>query len=259
MRATFDFAQEEVLVTGASRGIGQGVAEAFARAGATVTILADDDGVHEAARGLAALAGRPVRALQADITDRAAIRSAIASCERIDVLVNNAGLELLTPVDEPGEAVEAAFRRIIDININGTFAVTREALPRMGAGGRIIMSASVWGKTAEAGFSAYVASKHATIGLTRTLARELGPRGIRVNAVCPGWVRTEASLRSARTMAERTGTSEQAILEGVVAGQALGGLMEPSDVAGLYLFLASDMARNITGQAFTIDRGELMQ
>jgi 3-hydroxybutyrate dehydrogenase len=102
-----------------------------------------------------------------------------------------------------------------------------------------------------------VASKHATIGLTKTWAKELGPRGIRVNAVCPGWVRTAASMLSLRRMSERTGRSEQAILDQVLGAQIIGGLMEPDDVAGPYLFLASDLARNITGQSLGIDRGEL--
>jgi NAD(P)-dependent dehydrogenase (short-subunit alcohol dehydrogenase family) len=127
----------------------------------------------------------------------------------------------------------------------------------MADSGAIVNTASVWSRSSEAGFAAYVASKHATIGLTKTWAKELGPRGIRVNAVCPGWVRTAASMLSLRRMSERTDRSEQAILDQVLAGQIFGGLMEPDDVAGPYLFLASDLARNITGQSLGIDRGEL--
>jgi NAD(P)-dependent dehydrogenase (short-subunit alcohol dehydrogenase family) len=107
-------------------------------------------------------------------------------------------------------------------------------------------------------FGAYVASKHAVIGLTKTWAKELGPRGIRVNAVAPGWVRTEAAVRSARVLAARTGTSEGAIIAGVEAAQPLaGGLMEPEDIAGAYLFLGSAASANITGQTLGIDRGEV--
>jgi 3-hydroxybutyrate dehydrogenase len=107
-------------------------------------------------------------------------------------------------------------------------------------------------------FSAYCASKHAVIGLTRSLAHELGPKGITVNAVCPGWVRTEASLRSLKVMSARAGQSEQSMLDGILAGQVLDGLMEPGDVVPLYLFLASDAAANITGQSYGVDRGEIM-
>ena len=114
----------------------------------------------------------------------------------------------------------------------------------------------MWSRGSEAGFSAYVASKHATIGLTKTWAKELGPRGIRVNAVCPGWVRTDASMLSLKRMSERAGLPEAELLGVITAAQILPGLMEPEDMAGVYLFLASDLARNITGQSIGADRGE---
>jgi 3-hydroxybutyrate dehydrogenase len=176
----------------------------------------------------------------------------------LDILVNNAGLELITPILEPGEEVERRFERIIRINVVGTYYVTREAVPAMQAGGRIILTASIWGKTAAAEFSAYCASKHANIGFMRVLAKELGPRGITVNAVCPGWVKTRAALRSLSEMARRAGREEQDMLAEVMAAQSLDGLMEPADIADIYLFLASEQARNITGQAYNVDRGEVM-
>ena len=90
------------------------------------------------------------------------------------------------------------------------------------------------------------------------VAREVGPSGIRANAVCPGWVRTEGAQRSLRAMATRAGRAEAALLNEIVSAHILDGLMEPDDIAGLYLFLASDGARDITGQAYTIDRGEVL-
>lgn len=256
--AEFDFSGKAVLVTGASRGIGYGIAEAFAKAGAELTILADDIGIAVAGDSLAALVGRPVAAVQCDITDRDAVRRTVGGLGRIDVLVNNAGLELITPIDEPGDEVEATFRRIIDINVMGTYYVTREALSKMRTGGRIILTASVWGRSAVAEFSAYCTSKHANIGFMRSLAHELAPKGITVNAVCPGWVRTVASMRSLAAMAERSGRPEDDLLEEIMAGQVIGGLMEPADVASAFLYLASDAAANITGQALSVDRGEFM-
>jgi 3-hydroxybutyrate dehydrogenase len=125
-------------------------------------------------------------------------------------------------------------------------------------GGSIVNTSSIWGKTAEAGFAAYCASKHAIIGLTRTLAKELGPRNIRVNAICPGWVRTEASMRSLAIMAERNDCEEDQLLDSITAVQALPGLMVPEDVVSAYLYLASSVAANITGQALNVDRGEAM-
>ncbi|MBS7538808.1 SDR family NAD(P)-dependent oxidoreductase [Ancylobacter lacus] len=240
-----------VLVTGASRGIGFGIAQAFAAAGTVLHILAEDEGVFAAADRLGATAHR------VDITEAAVVEAALAAIGPLDVLVNNAGLELLTPLDDAGAENLARFRRILDINVTGTFLVTRAALAGMGAGGRIINTASIWGRVGEPLFGAYVASKHAIIGLTKSWAKELGPRGITVNGVCPGWVRTEASLRSLAGMAARSGRPEDELLGEIVGAQALPGLMEPADIAGVYLFLASALAANVTGQSLGADRGEV--
>lgn len=240
-----------VVITGGSRGIGLGIARRFAEAGARLHLIANDKAIHERALELGASCA------EADIADPEAVAGALAALPRIDVLVNNAGLELMTPIDDDSAEVEAAFRRIIEINVIGTALVTNRALPRMRAGASIINTASIWGRVAEARFGAYVASKHAIIGLTKTWARELGRRGIRVNAVCPGWVRTEASMRSLGRMAEQEAVGEDTLLERIVGAQALPGLMEPADVAGVYLFLASDLAANITGQSLGVDRGEV--
>jgi 3-hydroxybutyrate dehydrogenase len=255
---SFGVEGKAVLVTGASRGIGLGVAYAFAEAGADLAILADDETIHPAAAALSRTCQRPVQSFTVDITDRAAVRAVFAQLSRLDVLVNNAGLELITPLTDRSEEVDSTFQRIMDINVGGTWNVTRAALPLLKPDARVINTASVWAKTAVAEFGAYIASKHAVLGLTRTFARELGPRGITVNAVCPGWVHTVASVRSARRMAERAGRSEADIFAEVSAAQALPGLMEPADVAGIYLFLASDLAANVTGQAFGVDRGEFL-
>jgi 3-hydroxybutyrate dehydrogenase len=246
-----DLAGRQVVITGASRGIGFGVAKGFAAAGASLTLIADDKGTPAAAASIGA------RGVVADITDPAALDAAMAGLDHIDVLVNNAGLERLTPVGEGGEEVEAVFRRIIEINVIGTQLVTRRALRKMTRGGAIVNTASIWGRVAEPLFGAYVASKHAVIGLTKTWAKELGPRGIRVNAICPGWVRTEASMLSLKLMAERRSESEDDLLAAITGGQAMPGLMEPEDMASAYLFLASDAAANITGQSLGVDRGEV--
>jgi 3-hydroxybutyrate dehydrogenase len=254
---SFDFSGKRVLVTGASHGIGAAVAAAFADSGADLAILSSTPDVLDVGRNLAQASGRSVTAEICDITDRAAVRRVVGGLGRLDVLVNNAGLELITPMLEPGDEVERTFERVIQINVIGTYYVTREAVKSMQAGGRIILTASVWGRSAAAEFSAYVTSKHANVGFMRVLAKELGPLGINVNAVCPGWVKTRAALRSLGEMSRRAGRSEQDMLDDILAAQSLDGLMEPEDVVDLYLFLASDHARNITGQAYNIDRGEL--
>jgi 3-hydroxybutyrate dehydrogenase len=252
----YSFDGESVLVTGASRGIGFAVAKAFAVAGADVTILSSGTGINAAAAEIATAAGRPCAALECDITDSAAVKAALAGMGRIDVLVNNAGLERITPLLEEG--VEETFRRITDINTNGTFYVTRNAVPKMAQGGRIIVTASIWSRVAVPEFAAYVTSKHANLGFMRVMAKELGPQGIRVNAVCPGWVRTEAAMLSLANMSQRTGRSEADLLAEIVAAQVLPGLLEPDDLAAPYLWLASDGARDMTGQALMLDRGEVM-
>jgi NAD(P)-dependent dehydrogenase (short-subunit alcohol dehydrogenase family) len=245
-------AGQRVLITGASRGIGLGVARAFVGAGAEVFILAEDAAVHEAAKTIGAMA------LQADVTDQRVVADALASAGGLDVLVNNAGLERITPVEDTGPAAVELFRRIMDINVTGMANVTGEALKAMEAGARIVNTASIWGRVGEPFFGAYVASKHAVIGLTKTWAKELGPRGIRVNAIAPGWVRTDAAVRSARVLAARSGKSEGEIIASVEAAQPLGGgLMEPDDIAGAYLFLGSEASTNITGQTLGVDRGEV--
>ena len=258
MNTTFDFSERTVVVTGAGRGIGYAVAHGFASCGANVAMIATTAKVHDAAATVSNECVGRATGHVCDITDRQAVRDTIGAFERIDVLVNNAGLELITPIDVEGDEVEDAFRRIIDINVNGTYYVTRDAVPRMTAGGRIIVTASIWSKTAVAGFSAYCASKHANLGFTRSVAQELGPKGIAVNAVCPGFIKTEASMRSVSSEARRTGMSEDEVANDLLRNQALPGLLDPGEVVSTYLFLASDLAKDISGQSIHIDRGDVM-
>jgi 3-hydroxybutyrate dehydrogenase len=240
-----------VLITGASRGIGLGIARGFAAEDVRLHILATDDKVHAAAQELGGTGHI------ADITVAADVNRVMAAIGPLDVLINNAGLERVTPLDDPSTDNENTFRRIMEINVTGTFLMTRAAIPNVRDGGSIINTASVWSRGSEARFAAYVASKHATIGLTKTWAKELGPRNIRVNAVCPGWVKTDASMLSLKRMAEKSGRPETELLADITGAQILPGLMEPDDVAGPYLFLASNLSANITGQSLGIDRGEL--
>ncbi|UXX81745.1 SDR family NAD(P)-dependent oxidoreductase [Roseovarius pelagicus] len=250
---------KRAVITGANRGIGLGVAEGFLEAGADLTIVALEEDVTKVAADLSDQFGREVRGLQCDISNLGQVDALAVQLDGLDILINNAGFEYITPIQDPSQRVDDVFRQVVETNVIGTFSVTRKLLPKLADGGRIVNTASMWGKTAVAEFSAYCASKHAVIGLTRSLSQELAPRGISVNAVCPGWVRTMASMRSLAFMAARQERTEADLLEEIVAGQALDGLMEPRDMAAMYVFLAGPAAANITGQSFTVDRGELMQ
>lgn len=254
MSITFDFTGKTVLVTGASSGIGFGVAHGFARAGAKTIILSDTDAIHDAAKRLPG----EVHVIQCDIADAAMVTERLSALDRVDVLVNNAGLERPTPLTGDNPAGNAMFERIVAINVTGTQNVTDTIVNRIPDGGRIILTASIWARTAVPGFSAYVASKHALVGMARTWAQELGPRGIRVNAVCPGWVKTEPAMNSLREIASASGRSEAEVEAEIMSAQAIDGLMEPPDMADIYMFLASSGGDNITGQAINVDRGEVM-
>ncbi len=253
----YDFSGKTVLVTGGSRGIGYGIAEGFAMASANVVILAENNDVQASAEKLADETGASVRAIQCDITDVTSVRAATESLDSIDVLINNAGLERITPIFDEGNDVEKTFRRIVDINIMGTFFVTRYAAPKMPPGSAMIFTCSIWSRTAVPEFSAYCSSKHANLGFMRSMAHELASKGIRVNGVCPGWVRTEASMLSLKKMSIREARAEQELLDEITGAQVLDGLMEPKDLASTYLFLASEASSNIVGQALMVDRGEV--
>src|SRR5690606_34596571 len=163
-RIHYDFAGENVLVTGASRGIGFAVARAFALAGADVTVLSSGPGIHAAAEAIAKECARPCRACEADITDSASVRAALADLDRIDVLVNNDGTARIRPMFDPDEGAEDTFRRITDINVNVTFHVTSHAVPKMVAGGGVIVTASIWSRRVVPEFAGYIGSKHANLG-----------------------------------------------------------------------------------------------
>ncbi len=250
---------KHALITGANRGIGHGLAEGFLTAGADVSIVALENNVEDVAAELSTKFRRPVVGLACDISDLQQVLELRTHMQHVDILINNAGFEYITPITERADRVDETFKRIMETNVIGTFSVTRHLLDLIPDGGRIVNTASMWGKTAVAEFSGYCASKHAVIGLTRALARELAPRNIPVNAVCPGWVKTVASMRSLSHMAVRQNRTEADLLEEIVDAQAFSGLMDPSDMVDMYLFLSGPAADNITGQAFTVDRGELMQ
>jgi 3-hydroxybutyrate dehydrogenase len=260
------FDAKSILVTGASRGIGYSVAQAFAEEGARVGILAESAEVHEAAVELRQATHADIVAIECDITDRERLRSAIAAFGPLDVLVANAGTGDITPIDGPAPAVDEIFERLIRINLIGAYNTVRSALPQLRPGGRIIFTSSVHGQgIAPPGMGAYTASKAGLDALMRSLARELGPRGITVNSVAPGMVATELTLGAVRKLFAaqldpHAAISEAEMIRQLNAGQAIHNVpVDPTKLALAYLFLASSAGDAITGQTINVDHGLSMR
>jgi ketoreductase len=171
------------------------------------------------------------------------------------VLVNNAGVGGGLPIHE---ADSAGWRRILDTNVWGTFLVTREAVPMLHDGGRIVSISSVLGRFGVPGYTAYCASKHAVIGFTRALALELADRGITVNAICPGWVDTEMAAQGMQLGASAMGITFDAFKKQAMEKVPIGRMIQPGEVAQLVKFLASPQASAITGQTYNICGGQTM-
>jgi NAD(P)-dependent dehydrogenase (short-subunit alcohol dehydrogenase family) len=261
MTPSYALAGKVVLLTGAAGGIGQALAAAFAAQGVRL-LLVDRD-----ADRLQALAGRlqgaaELLCLPCELGDEQAITALAGrvqqTCGRLDVLINNAGVEYPTPLADSAAGANTRWMQLLDNNVGSMVRLTRALLPLMPAGASIINQSSIWGRSAVADFSAYVASKHAVIGLTRSLAWELGPRELRVNAVCPGWIRTDAAMASLQAMADAQGRTTAEVERELLARQALPTMLVPEDITGVYLFLASADARALTGQSLVASHGEVM-
>ena len=261
MTSNYGLQGRVVVLTGAASGIGRALAQAFADQHAELVLVdRTADALHAVAAALAPQC--KVTAHVCDLADDAAVAAMAARLAaqhtQVHVLVNNAGAEYPTPLADTAVEANARWARLLDNNVTSMMRLTRALLPLLRSGASIINQSSIWGRTGVADFSAYVASKHAVLGLTRALAWELGPRGIRVNAVCPGWIRTDAAMASLRAMAETQGRTEAEVEREILAGQAIGGMLSPADIAGVYLFLASDDARCMTGQGLVASNGEVM-
>ncbi len=247
------------FVTGASRGIGEAISRRFGAEGARVALAARN--LRDCERIAAEIrhSGADAVAIECDVTLGLSISNAIAEVTarwgRIDILVNNAGLGGPTPLDDPDDS---RWNSIIATNVTAVFRVTREAAPFLPQGGRIINLSSVVGRFGVAGLSAYSASKHAVIGLTRTLALELAPRQITVNALCPGWVESEMAREGFRQIGRMRGKSVEEGRDTAARMAPLGRVLDPAEVAGMAAYLASDDAKSVTGQAIVIDGGQVM-
>ncbi len=252
-------AGRRALVTGAATGIGRAIAEAFAREGALVAV---SDISLDGARDVAERLGDSTRAYRLDVTDAAetasVFRSAADWMGGLDLLAANAGISTMNPV---ADLTEEEWDSNMAVNAKGVFLSNREAVRHFlaaGEKGAIVNTASLAGKIGAPYLAHYAASKFAVIGFTQSLAREVGEHGIRVNAVCPGYVRTSMQDREVVWEGKLRSMTAEAVREEYVAATPLARLEEPEDVAAIVVFLASDLSGFLTGEAINASGGVLM-
>lgn len=249
------------IVTGSTSGIGLGLAKALARAGANVMLngFGDAATIEQLCRELAAQTGVRVLYHPADVSKpddvAAMIAAAESACGAVDILINNAGIQFVSPVDEFPLERWAAIQAVI---LNSSFYAIRAALPGMKRRnwGRIINLVSAHGLVASPFKSAYVAAKHGQVGLTKSVALEVAETGITCNAICPGYVLTPLVEGQIASQAKAHGLPrDRVIKEVILAAQPTKRFVEVEEVAALAVFLCGDAAKSITGAAIPIDGG----
>jgi NAD(P)-dependent dehydrogenase (short-subunit alcohol dehydrogenase family) len=244
------------FVTGGSRGIGRAIAGRLAENGARVTVL----GRNAAALQAVVAAGEAHFASVADVEDAAALAGAVAAATArhgpVDILVANAGIAPAAPFLKTSAEI---FRQTVAVNLFGVVEVARAVLAGMieRKSGRIIAIASTAGLKGYPYVTSYVASKHAVIGFVRALALETATTGVTVNAVCPGFTETDIVSESIERIMAKTGRTREAALADLVKHNPQQRLIQPQEVADTVLWLCSDGARSMTGQAISVSGGEI--
>jgi NAD(P)-dependent dehydrogenase (short-subunit alcohol dehydrogenase family) len=235
-----------VVVTGGAKGIGRAVVEKFRQLGDDVIALGRDE------HALNQL--NDVRTHVCDVTDEAAVTTTFDTIGQVDVLINNAGIAESAPLNK---TTLEQWLKHFDVNVTGPFLCMRAVVPGMKERkqGAIVTIASTAGKIGIPYTSAYTASKHGAIGLTRAVASEVAGNGIRVNAVCPTFVRTELTSRAIARIIETTGRTEHEAEQALARQSPMNRLLEPEEVADAVVFLASPAAEAINGQALVLDGG----
>ncbi len=255
MTVTYDFTGQVALVTGAASGMGLATARAFAEAGAAVALAdVDADRVRHAADELAG-AGHSVIGVRCDVSvesDVAAlVETTVARFGRLDMAFNNAGI-MVPPSDAADENLEV-FERVNSVNLRGVWACMKHELTQMRAqgSGAIVNCSSLGGLVGLPGRAAYHASKHGVLGLTRSAALEYAPRGVRINAICPGTIETP--------MVAGMVSSGELEIDAAVANQPIGRLGQPGEIAAAVMWLCSPGATFVVGVALPVDGGYTAQ
>lgn len=249
------------LITGASRGIGLAVAQAYLREGAKVALVATSADKLEQLRAKMGWSSDDVLCLGADVSRQADVRLAVdqtlARWGRIDVLVNNASIyQAASFLDH----TPADFQRLLNVNLFGVMHAMQACLPHMQQrrSGAIVNIASTAGKWGSRNQSGYNTSKHAVVGLTRCVALEASAHQVTVNAICPGFVQTDMIDELKAQASQAAGASVDDFLKAMLGRVPLGRLMQPDEIAELAVYLGSPAARGITGQSIHIDGGMVL-
>ena len=250
MNKNMNSLQDKVaLVTGASKGIGAGIAKALARAGASVVVnyASSKSGADKVIDAIAKAGGKAIDE-KGDVAQTAEakklIDAALKHYGRLDIVVNNSGVYEMKPIEE---ITDEHFHRQFNINVLGLLHVTQAAVPHLQDGASVINVSSVVTRLTPPGTAVYTGTKGAIDAITGVLARELAPRGIRVNAVNPGLVETEGTHSAGIIVTDWE--------KGLVAQTPLGRTGQPADIADVVVFLASDASRWMTGETLTVSGG----
>ena len=256
------FEGQAVVITGASRGIGEGIALRFAQEGASLVLAANEDAVDEAAERIRSATDAKVLSFVVDVTDKGQVEDlyerTVSELGRVDVSVQNAGVITIKPLDELSEE---EWDLVLDVNTKGVFLCCQAAARHMlrQGSGRLINTGSGQSRDGFIYTPHYAASKMGVVGITQSLAKELATSGITVNAFCPGIIETDMWKYNDKAWGDLLGDYEEGeLIKEWVEGIPMKRAGSPDDVAGLVLFLASEDAAYITGQTINVDGGLIM-
>jgi NAD(P)-dependent dehydrogenase (short-subunit alcohol dehydrogenase family) len=252
------------VVTGASRGIGAAISAVLAAHSVRVSLMGRDEAalrrVAQELGGDGGAADRQAVAIATDVTDSASVLNAFTTARSrfgpVQILINNAGQAASAKFSDTDEAL---WNRLLAVNLHGPYLCCRQAIPDMlqTGFGRIINIASIAGLRGAAYISAYASSKHAVIGLTRSLAMEYAARNITVNAICPGYVDTDIVKNAIANIVSKTGRTENEARDALVAGNPQRRLIEPGEVASTVMWLCQPGSESVTGQSIVLAGGEV--